>query len=92
MRMYDLTDRKEFPMTQEFLARLLGVQRVSVALVAERMQRAGLIRYRRGHIQIVKPEALEDAACECYRAINEKSAILLESEVSSRRFDPTDLV
>jgi CRP-like cAMP-binding protein len=83
MRMHDLSDGREFPMTQEFLARLLGVQRVSVALAAARMQRAGLIKYRRGHIQIVRARAVEKASCECYRSINEKNAILLAADAVS---------
>jgi CRP-like cAMP-binding protein len=79
MRMHYLTDRKEFPVTQESLALLLGVQRVSVALIEEQMQRAGDITYRRGLMQIINLEAVEAAACECYWAINEKRAILFES-------------
>ncbi len=77
-RINDLTSRTEFPMTQEFLARLLGVQRVSITLAAEQLQQAGLIKYRRGYIQIVTLQGVERAACECYETINEKRIMLLE--------------
>jgi hypothetical protein len=48
---------------------MLGVRRTSVTLVARLLQSAGMIRYRRGHIQIVDRAALEHTACECYAAI-----------------------
>ena len=52
-------------LTQEFLAQMLGVQRSSVSLVANTLQRAGLIRYRRGHIEITDRAALIESSCEC---------------------------
>ncbi|HUI98035.1 MAG TPA: Crp/Fnr family transcriptional regulator [Xanthobacteraceae bacterium] len=80
LRMQDLTGLDDVPITQEFLARMLGVRRVSVTMIADRLQRGGLIRYRRGHIEIRDRSALEHSACECYQAINEQSAMLLEGE------------
>jgi CRP-like cAMP-binding protein len=56
----------EFPITQEFLAQLLGVSRPSVALSAATLQKAGLISYHRGDMTIVDRAGLEKAACECY--------------------------
>ena len=44
------------PLTQEFLSQMLGVQRSSVTLVARKLQEAGLIRYRRGRIQVLEVE------------------------------------
>jgi len=79
MRIYDFTGRTEFPMTHEFLARMLGVQRVSITLAAERLRQSGHITYRRGNIHIVTVEAIEQAACECYQAVNDKQTMLLES-------------
>ena len=52
--------------TQESIAELLGVRRTSICLVAHTMQQAGLIRTRRGHIDILDEGALRDSACECY--------------------------
>jgi len=58
-----------FLLTQEFMAEMLGVRRTSVSIVAHALQQAGLVSYRRGHIKIEKPEALQQAACECYGMI-----------------------
>ena len=66
----DLLQSDILPLTQEFLAQMLGVQRSSVTLVARKLQEAGLIRYRRGHIHVLEIEGLQDSCCECYAAIN----------------------
>jgi CRP-like cAMP-binding protein len=58
-------------LTQEFLAETLGVQRTTVTLIARTLQTAGLIRYRRGLVEVIDRPGLEEAACECYRAIRE---------------------
>src|SRR3954467_10120106 len=66
----DLLNSNTLPLTQEFLAQMLGVQRSSVTLVARKLQEAGLISYRRGRIQVLDVEGLQDSCCECYAAIN----------------------
>jgi CRP-like cAMP-binding protein len=55
-----------FPLTQEFAAMMLGATRPTVTVVAGTLQRAGLIRYHRGHVSILNREKLEAASCECY--------------------------
>jgi CRP-like cAMP-binding protein len=56
----------EFLLTHEFLGMMLGVRRTTVTEVMGSLQKAGLIRYRRGHVSILDPEALRQRACECY--------------------------
>jgi len=56
-------------LTHEFLSQMLGVRRTTVTVVANMLQQAGLIRYHRGHIEIVDRPGLEARACECYEAI-----------------------
>jgi CRP-like cAMP-binding protein len=56
-----------FPLTHEFVAMMLGAARPTVTVVAGTLQRAGLIRYRRGTVTIVDRDKLEAASCECYR-------------------------
>lgn len=69
---HDRVDGKEFHLTQEFLADMLGVQRPSVSLVASAFQQAGLIRYKRGRMEILNRPGLEDACCECYGIVREQ--------------------
>ena len=68
---HDRVEANDFPMTQEFVAMMLGATRPTVTVVAGTLQSAGLITYHRGHITIVDRERLEAAACECYRAATE---------------------
>jgi len=61
------------PLTQEFLAHMLGTRRASVTVAAGILQKAGLITYNRGSVKIDNRSGLEDAACECYASIREQS-------------------
>jgi CRP-like cAMP-binding protein len=56
-------------MTQEFIAHVLGVRREGVTAAAHHLQKAGLIRYARGHITILDRARLEAAVCECYGVV-----------------------
>jgi CRP-like cAMP-binding protein len=58
----------EYPLTQEFVAMMLGASRPTVTVVAGTLQKAGLIKNRHGRVTIVDRENLEAASCECYRA------------------------
>jgi CRP-like cAMP-binding protein len=71
---HDRVGGPEFPITQEFLADMLGASRSKVALVAEELKAEGVIRYRRGTMRVVDREALERTACECYALIWERFA------------------
>jgi len=69
LRARDLSGSDHLPFTQEFLAEMLGVQRTSVTTVARTLQEAGLIKYTRGHIEILDVDGLRDCACECYETV-----------------------
>lgn len=68
----DRVGRPEFPVTQEFLAQMLGVHRPTVSETAQRIQAGGLIRYSRGVITVVDRDRLQRMACECYRIIKDE--------------------
>src|SRR3984893_7309132 len=70
----DRARSNEIRSTQEFLSQMLGVNRGSASEAASALQRAGLIRYRRGRIAILNRSGLEAAACECYRIVKGKVA------------------
>lgn len=62
-------DGPAFPITQEFLARMLGVRRPAVSLAGAALQKAGLIRYARGVITVLDQAGLRRASCECYEQV-----------------------
>ena len=68
----DRTAREEFPITQEFLAEMLGVTRPKVTAAAGAMRRRGLIDYRRGLMTVENRARLEASACECYALVCER--------------------
>jgi CRP-like cAMP-binding protein len=59
----------EIVVTQEMIAGVLGVRRESVTEVAGALQRAGVIRYRRGHISVLDRAGLLNGVCECYSVV-----------------------
>jgi len=63
---HDRMQSDEFLLTQEFLAMMLGVQRTGVTAAAGALQRAGLIRYKRGNVTITNRRGLQQRSCECY--------------------------
>ena len=63
---HDRMQSDEFLLTQEFLAMMLGVQRTGVTAAAGALQRAGLIRYKRGTVTMIDRRGLERRSCECY--------------------------
>jgi CRP-like cAMP-binding protein len=71
IRMYDLVGGMELPLTQEFLAQMMGVQRTSVNGIAAQLQEDGLISYRRGKVTILNIDLLHAYACECPQAVRE---------------------
>ena len=77
----------ELVMTQELIAGMLGVRREGITGAAGKLQSAGVIQYRRGHISVLDRAALQLHACECY-AVVKKEADRLQmrsSETASLR-------
>jgi CRP-like cAMP-binding protein len=68
----DLSGSSELRSTQEFLSQVLGVNRGSANQAARALQKAGLIRYRRGRITILDRSGLKTEACECYGIIQDE--------------------
>jgi CRP-like cAMP-binding protein len=66
---HDRVGSDEFMITQEFLGQMLAARRSTVSVSAGILQRAGLIRYVRGHVTIVDRAGLEAVSCECYSVI-----------------------
>ena len=73
----DRMSGNELIMTQEMIAGMLGVRREGVTEAAGRLQRAGLINYRRGHITVLERAGLDSRACECYEVVKKELNRLL---------------
>ena len=80
----DRMGRDDFPLTQEFVAMMLGASRPAVTVVAGTLQKAGLITYHRGHVTIVDRETLESASCECYRTATELLRSVTDQPAASK--------
>ena len=76
---HDRAGRPSFPMTQEFIATMLGVRRAGVSLAAGILQRAGVIAYRHGRIAVLDRTGLEGTSCECYGAVRRHFERLLDT-------------
>lgn len=75
----DNIQQDEFKLTQEFISQMLGVRRSGVSQVANKFQRAGIIGYSRGRIEIVSKQKLEESSCECYNLIKTEFSRLLRN-------------
>jgi len=70
--MCDRSSNHRLELTQEFVANMLGVQRTSVGLIANSLQRGGIIKYGRGKIEVLDYERMKSLACECYAIIRDE--------------------
>lgn len=77
LQVRDRIDGDVIELTQDFLAQMLAVRRPTVTLIAQSLQSAGLIRYRRGRITIVDHAGLEKLACECVEEVRTKTRHIL---------------
>jgi CRP-like cAMP-binding protein len=73
----DMAESDMLDFTQEFIGNILGVRRTTVTLIARHLQSLGFIHYTRGRIQLVDIAGLEEAACECHKAIKDNYDRLL---------------
>ena len=73
----DRLQGNELVMTQELIANMLGVRREGVTEGALKLQKAGLIRYARGHITVLDRKGLEERTCECYEVVKKEYDRLL---------------
>ena len=73
----DRLQSNELVMTQDLIANMLGVRREGVTEAASRLQDAGLITYRRGHIKVLDRPGLERRTCECYAVVKKEYDRLL---------------
>ena len=73
----DRLSSRHLVMTQELIANMLGVRREGVTEAAGHLQKAGLIRYRRGQITVLDRERLEQRTCECYAVVKKEYDRLL---------------
>src|SRR5207302_620531 len=80
----DRVPSRELIMTQELVASMLGVRRESITEAAAKLQHAGFIRYRRGHIAVLERSGLETRSCECYTVVKKELSRLL-SDVRYRQ-------
>lgn len=73
----------ELMMTQELIANMLGVRREGVTEGALKLQKAGLIRYVRGHISVLDRQGLEKRTCECYAVVKKEYERLLPNNIAT---------
>ena len=82
LMIHDRVEGRGFPVTQEFLAYMLGTSRQTVSAVARSLQAKGLIQYTRGRVAVVNRRGLERLACPCYASIARRLALVLARPAS----------
>jgi CRP-like cAMP-binding protein len=85
----DRVSSRELIMTQELVASMLGVRREGITEAAGKLQRVGVIRYRRGHIAVLDRSGLDARVCECYAVVKKELSRLL-SDVQYRQANPIE--
>ncbi len=73
----DRLSHERLTMTQEFISNMLGVRRAGVTAAAGKLERLGVVSYRRGLIRVLDRPRLESLSCECYRAVRKETDLLL---------------
>ena len=86
----DRVPAHELIITQELVASMLGVRREGITEAAGKLQDAGFIRYRRGHITVLDRPGLETRACECYAVVRNELIRLLSDVQHRQEFIPAE--
>ncbi len=86
----DRLPTNEMVMTQELVSSMLGVRREGITEAAGKLQNAGIIRYRRGHITVLDRIGLEQHTCECYAVVKKELKRLLSDVKFRPGFMPSD--
>ena len=84
----DRSPSNELTLTQELIASMLGVRREGITEAAGKLQHAGLISYRRGHITVLDRPGLEKQACECYQVVKNEFDRLLPNVTAMQAVEP----
>lgn len=79
---FDRVDATRIPLTQEFLAMMLGASRPGVSIATATLQKAGFITYSRGVITLLDRSGLEEATCECYAVARDQFVGLLRTSAA----------
>lgn len=77
LMMHDRAQTDDLPLTQEFIANMLGTHRPYITTAAGLLQKQGLIQCGRGLIKILDRHGLEACACECYGIIKAEFSHLI---------------
>jgi CRP-like cAMP-binding protein len=81
LQTWDRSENDTITLTHEFLSEMLGVRRTSVTEIASRLQAEGLIRYRRGLIEVLDQAGLEQRSCDCFHAVRHAEKTIMGIEL-----------
>jgi CRP-like cAMP-binding protein len=81
LQTWDRSENDTITLTQEFLSEMLGVRRTSVTEIASRLQAEGLIRYRRGLIEVLNHPELQQRSCDCFHAVRHAERTIMGIEL-----------
>lgn len=84
LEVHDRVEGDTLALTQEFIADMLGVRRAGVTQTAQQLQEEGLIRYHRGHVEVLNRPGLEACSCECFHVLKDEYDRLLGSLYGKR--------
>lgn len=88
LMLMDRLASRDVAITQELMARMLGVRREGVTEAAGKLQRARIIRYSRGRITVLDRRRMQAASCECYDALRSELSRLLPWSLTIQGYDP----